>query len=139
MNEEREEGEEGPQSQEQRFSCSLWRSMVEKVSTLQSSLCQSKWKLYRKLQPVKSPCWSKLQTVPIILWGTLQSIPEGLHPMVRTHDRAFFKELQLEGKIHAREVHEGLYPIRGIQWSRKRILRVVLLSRKEWQRQYMMN
>lgn len=66
-----EEGEERPQTQEYRFPFSLWRSMVEQVSTLQSSLCQSK--LCRKLQPVQSPCWSKFQAEPVILWDLVNS------------------------------------------------------------------
>lgn len=117
-----EEGEGGSQVQEQRFPCSLWTSMVEQISPLQFSLCQSKWKLFRQLQPVKSPCWCKFQAGPMILWGALQLIPEGLYYMAKTHDGSFFEELQTGGRIHAGEVHEGLDPITGIPyWSRKRV------------------
>ena len=82
-------------------------------------------------------------------------VPEGLHPMEGTHTGPVYQKLQPASRTHAGEVREDLQPLGRIHagevcgelslmrgtslWRRGRVWGVGSLSRKERQRQCVMN
>ena len=114
---------------------------------------QSRWMPEGDCDPMETPCCSRLLAGPVDPWGersphwsrfagrtyepTLQhSVSEGLHPVGRTHAGAVREELQPVGRTHIGEVCGGLFPVGGTPcWSRGREWGVLLLRRKELQRQ----